>query len=397
MSGGGAAGGSAGGLAAPAVAAFPNSKFIGLAQVAIVGAPQGVAVVTVREQQGTQASILEGWSFNGASTPVQSRSISWATDYRVQGIGSNQVVTYVAGRSSLSITAEEISSADLSRVGVATSLTALTAGSDAGVTRMNLLSSNLAPVVVWVGDGVSSTVHRMETQNASSVAALVSTPAQSFTQGDDIIEAPTGALPNRWLATSRCTGDCSLLTSTSFGTGTVGRLAWGPYSTTVAALNPPTLFTTITSGLGGAAVFDSGSPIRVATDGNTFIYLAGQGPFGTLVVERRDAVSGARDMLYSSSAALRLVDITRAQNGVGVYLLVALTQAVTFAGTSFNPVSANQGNVAVIRIDAMTGVSANFFDIPLDQQPVAFARSQGFLYIAVQEGTNAVLWKIPAP
>lgn len=114
------------------------------------------------------------------------------------------------------------------------------------------------------------------------------------------------------------------------------------------------------------------------------------------MVERRDATTNSRDVLYTSSGAIKLADMTRAQSGSGVYLLVTANQFATFAGATFNPDTTNTGNVGVIRIDTMS-VSASYTNIPLDQQAVAFAKSEGFLYVAVQEGTNAVLWKIPAP
>lgn len=338
-------------------------------------------------------SILEGWSFDGGTNPAATRSLSWSSEYRVQGIGSNQAVTYIAGRAANGINAEQVDSATLARVGTMTNLTTFLASTDAGVSRVNVLSNAVAPAFIWVSEDGLATLYRMQTQNISFGA--MSSPGL-IVQGDDVIEVPAAFGSNRWLATSRCAGNCTFLGVTSSATGSYGRLLTGLSVSNTNGLSAPTEFSTI-EGTGGVSLFEPTSPIRVATDGNMSLYLAGQGPGGTLVVERRSLGTGAREVLYTATGPLKLADMTRAQMGSGVYLLVTLSQPASFAGTIFNPTAANLGNVAVIRIDTATGASANFFDIPLDQQAVAFAKSQGFLYVAVQEGPNAVLWKIPAP
>lgn len=347
-----------------------------------------LAVVTVREQQNVQESILEGWPFDGGVTPARTRSLSWSGEYRVQGIASNQTSTYVAGRHALGVNAEQVDATTLERAGSVTNLAVYLGPNDAGVTRMKALSPPTAPIFVWVSGESSTSLYRMETQNFSTNDVGSPNPVM----GDDVIDLPT---PNTLLATARCTGSCTMLGITSVATGSVGRLIRAPYIANASTVSAPTDFSPITGAPGGVPVFDSASPIRVASDGSLFVYLAGQGPGGTLVVERRDATTNTRDVLYTSSGAIKLADMTRAQTGSGVYLLVTVSQLASFAGTIFNPVAANLGNVAVIRIDTI--VNANFFDIPLDQQAVAFTKSQGFLYVAVQEGPNAVLWKIPAP
>ena len=58
----------------------------------------------------------------------------------------------------------------------------------------------------------------------------------------------------------------------------------------------------------------------------------------------------------------------------------------------------NQRNVVVIRIDATLNVSSTAFNLPGDQRAVGFAGGgNGFLHIAINEGLNAVLWRIPEP
>lgn len=376
---------------------MPNSRFIGIAQVAVVGAPSDPAVVTVREDQSGTSSILEGWALNGASIPSRSRTIAWSTDYRVQAIGSNQAVTYLAGRSALSITAEQISATTLARIGPSTSLATLANDSDAGVTRLNVLSPAIAPVFVWVAGGTVATLHRMETQN-TSVSALTSTAmSPGVLRGDEVIDVPLAMGDTRLFATSRCVDACSFLTISSAAMGPFARMLVSQYSPSQASISPPTLFQLIAQpSLGMPAVFDTASPIRAAFDGSTGVFLAGQAAFSTLVVERRDASSLMRTNVFTSDAALRVVDIVRAQNGVGVYVLVNYSQPVTFGPAVLNYTNGHQGNVGIIRIDTV-GVSASVFDIPLDQQAVAFAKSGAFLYVAVHEGSNAVLWKIPAP
>lgn len=348
-----------------------------------------LAVVTVREQQNMQESILEGWPFDGGVTPARTRSISWSGEYRVQGIASNQTSTYIAGRFSLGVNADQIDSTTLASMGSSTNLALYLGSNDAGVTRMKALSPSTAPIFVWVSGEGSTSLYRMQSQNLSTNDVGSPNPVM----GDDVIDLP---MPNTLLATARCTGSCTLLGITSVATGAVGRLIRAPYIANSSTVSAPTDFSPIVGPPGGVAVFDAASPIRVASDGNLFVYLAGQGPGGTLVVERRDATTNSRDVLYTSSGAIKLADMTRAQSGSGVYLLVTANQFATFAGATFNPDTTNTGNVGVIRIDTMS-VSASYTNIPLDQQAVAFARSQGFLYVAVQEGTNAVLWKIPAP
>lgn len=313
--------------------------------------------------------------------------MSWSGEYRVQGIGSNQTSTYIAGRSPSGINAEELDPATLGRVGPVTNLASFMGSSDAGVTRVNVVSASLGPALIWVSQGGSATLHRMQTQSLSSLS--MSSPGL-VTQGDDIIVAT-----NRWLATSRCSDNCSFPGVTSSATGTVARLVSGSFDGNNSALGAPTEFSTILGQAGGPAVFDPGSPIRIATDGSGAFFLAGQDSSGRLVVQRRDLTTGALLVEYASTGAIKLADMTRAQMGTAVYLLVTVGQVSSFSGAIFNPVAANLGNVAVIRIDTI--VNASFFDIPLDQQAVAFTKSQGFLYIAVQEGTNAVLWRTPAP
>ncbi len=395
--GGSTAGGSAGGFTYPVMAVIPNSRFIGIAQIAIGGPPFGAAVATVREPLDGGFSILEGWTSNGNATPAQSRTISWATAYRVTAIASNVSTTAIAVRSANGVSIEEVQPASNFGTVGSTNLEFYMAPNDAGVSRLSMLpAGTTAPMLAFVqGGGVGHV--RLYRLSTGSFSTLNYTPGamSAVAFGDDLIDSPIpGSTSSRLLATARCPGSCSFAGSSVTTTGQGARFAWMLYPPAANALGTTSMHAALASS-SSMSTFSPNEPVRAASDGNTFVYFAGLGFSDELVVERRDAVTGLRDSLFTGMGTLRLVDLRRSPTGAAVLVLATYQSASSFAGTLPHSMG-SQRNVVVIRIDSASSVSASSFDLPGDQQAVGFAGGgNGYLYIAINEGPNALLWRIP--
>lgn len=395
--GGMTAGGAGGGFMYPVMAVLPNSRFIGIAQVAIGGPPLGTAVATVREPLDGGFSILEGWTSNGSGTPAQSRQISWASAYRVTAIASNVSNTAIAARSSNGVSIEEVlPTSNFGTVG-STNLELYVGASDAGVSRLSMLpAGTTAPMLAFVqGGGVGHV--RLYRLSTGSFSTLNYTPGvmSAVASGDDLLDSPIpGSTSSRLLATVRCSGGCSFAGSSVTTTGMGARFAWMLYPPAANALGMTSMHAALVSG-NSMPTFSPSEPVRAASDGNTFVYFAGLGFSDELVVERRDAVTGVRESLFTGTGTLRVVDLKRSPTGAAVLVLATYQSPSSFAG-DFPFTFSNQRNVVVIRIDSAANVSASSFDLPGDQQAVGFAGGgNGSLYIAINEGPNAVLWRIP--
>lgn len=386
----------------PVMAMLPNSRFIGISQVAVGGPPTGTVVATVREPLDGGLSVLEGWTSNGSAVPSQNRVVSWSSAYRVTAIASNIQDTAIAVRSSSGISIEAVS--PLSNFGTAgfTNLETFVGASDAGVSRLSMLSAgSTAPVLVFIqGNGLNGSA-RLYRTGAGVIAPLSYAPANmgGIAWGDDVIDSlEPGARTSRILVTARCTDTCSFAGTNVTSTGLGARFAWVSYLPAGTALGSTTMHSLLLGSF-SAPIFSSSSPVRVATDGNNFVYFSGQGAAGELLVERRAASNGMRDgNLLSSTGALQLVDVKRASNGAAVLLLATYQSSGVSFATVLPYTSSNQRNVVVIRIDDMLNMSSTAFNVPGDQQAVGFAGGgNGFLHIAINEGPNAVLWRIPEP
>lgn len=395
--GGMTAGGAGGGFVYPVMAVIPNSRFIGIAQVAVGGPPSGVAVATVRERNDGGVSILEGWTSNGSATPAQNRTISWSTAYRVTGIASNTSNTAIAVRSSTAVSVEEVLPAsNFGTIGF-TNLEMSFGASDAGISRLSMLPvGTTAPMLAFVQGGGMANVrlYRLSTGSFSTLDYQPGTMgAVAF--GDDLIDSPIpGSASSRFLVTVRCPGACSFAGSGVTTTGLGARFAWMLYPPAANALGMASTHAALLN-LNVMPFFSANERVRAVSDGNTFVYFAGQATNDDLVIERRDAVTGLRDMVFNSTGTLRLVDLRRSPTGAAVLVLATYQSSSSFAGT-FPFTAGNQRNVVVIRIDASANISALPFDVPGDQQAVGFAGGgNGFVYLAINDGPNAVLWRIP--
>ena len=401
--GGSMAGGSAGGATvAPLMVSIPNSRFLGIAQVAVGGPPFGTVIATVREPLDGGSSILEGWASNGSPTPSQSRVISWSSAYRVTAIASNISDTALAVRSSNGISIEAV--LPLSNFGTAgfINLESFIGASDAGVSRLSMLpTGSTAPVLAFVqGSGPNGSA-RLYRTGSGSIAPLSYTPSNmgGIAWGDDVIDSPEpGSSASRILVTARCSETCAFGGTNVTSTGLAARFAWVSYPPAATALGMTSMHALLVGSF-STPIFSPNGPVRVASDGNNFVYFGGQAMSGELVVERRAATTGMRDgNLLSSIGALQLVDVKRASNGAAVLLLATYQTSNVSFPTVLPFTSSTQRNVVVIRIDAMLNVSSTPFNLPGDQQAVGFAGGgNGYLHIAINEGPNAVLWRIPEP
>ncbi|MDP3238001.1 MAG: hypothetical protein Q8N26_34740, partial [Myxococcales bacterium] len=398
--GGSTAGGSAGGSSADGGAlvmvTLPNSRFIGIAQVAVGAAPTQTASATVREPIDGGSSILEGWAANGSATPSRTRLIPWMGGYRATAIASNTNQIAMAVQSSFGLSVELMDSSFVN-AGFSSLETGVT---DAGISRLAMVPG-MSAVFAFVqgqaqGQGNPSGSARFFRAAPGTALSTAYSPMDGgVAYGDDIIDA---SLPNtpRLLLTSRCPHTCSFGGTAVTTTGLAGRFALMTYDPNTFSL--PSVATHESVEV-ARVPFARNEVLRAASDGSTFFYLAGQGSTGELTVERRSAASGMRGNEWTSTGALRLVDIRRSPNGSAVVLLATYEAAnVSFNMTTFPHTSGNQRNVVVIRIDAGGTVTSTAFNLPGDQQAVGFAGGgNSFLHIAINQGSDAVLWRIPEP
>lgn len=133
-----------------------------------------------------------------------------------------------------------------------------------------------------------------------------------------------------------------------------------------------------------------------ASEGNAAFTFFGRGGAGELVVERRDAATGSRAAFNASTGAFTLSEVT--QVGALTFVLGSITNAVTIGGTLVPWTPTNGRNVVLIRVAIGGALTPFTWDVPGDQVPVGLAAgNNGALYIALNEGPNAVLWRIPVP
>lgn len=387
---------------APIVVVVSNNRFIGITQVSAGGAPTAPVIATVREPIDGGISMLEGWSLMGG-TPSQSRLISWSSAYRVTAIASNITDTTIAVRASNSISVEGV--LPMSNFGTNGFVTIETfdGGVDAGVSRLSMLpGGSTAPALAFVqgsGSNGSARLHRVSVSTGVSVSSSYFPNSPGVAYGDDVIDSPEpGSSSSRLLVTARCTDACTFGGTTALGTGLVARFAWMLYPPAATALGPASMHSVLLGSF-SAPIFSATDAVRVASDGNNFVYFGGQGAAGELLVERRAATTGMRDgNLLSSTGPLQLVDMKRAPSGAAVLLLATYQSSGVSFVTVLPHTAGNQRNLVIIKIDAMLNVSSSAFNLPGDQQAVGFAGGgPGFLFVAINEGPNAVLWRIPEP
>ncbi len=265
---------------------------------------------------------------------------------------------------------------------------------DAGISRLAMVPGMDAVFAFVQGHGTPSGSARfLRAANQSSFSTAYSPMDGGLAYGDDIINA---SLPNtpRLLLTSRCPHTCSFGGTAVATTGLAARFALMTYDPNTFSLPLVATHAPVDGG------FSPSEVLRAASDGNTFFYLAGQASNGELLVERRFATNGTlTNEMWRSTGPLRLVDIRRSPNGSAVVLLATYEAAnVSFNMTTLPHTLENQRNVVVIRIDAGGTVTSTAFNLPGDQQAVGFAGGgNGFLHIAINQGNDAVLWRVPEP
>lgn len=400
--GGGTAGGSSGGPVYPALAIMPNSRFLGMTGLSSVAAPPAPVVVTLREPLDGGASILEGWTGDGGALPSQLRSMPWANNMRVQAVAGNALnALAISGLAGTNVNVEHLTTT-LSPIGAPTTLEVQLSGTTT-ITRMTALPVPDAPMVAFVHGGGSSGVARIYRvgTTVSSVQLVAGSGAQAL--GGDLIVSPLPRIyqpVNRMLVTARCTNGCTLGGIASSDFGLANRFGWMGFDASTSGLGPVSTHQVLLDQSGGGLMFSGADPVRAGSDEKNFVYFAGQSWTGQLVVDRRDAASGlSAAMPLVSAGVLRVVDVLPARGTPAGVLVLATydTGGVVFGGPL--PWGMGQaGNVAIFRVSETSQINGTMFAIPGDQRAVAFAHGPpGLLYIAVNEGPDAVLWRVPSP
>lgn len=389
----------------PALAVMPNSRFVAITSVGPFMTPPPLSspsVVTVREPLAGGTSIVEGWKTDGGSTPVQSRSFSWATTLHVEAVAGNSTGFLAVGGRTTNTVAVEV----MSPTGFGTSGYTTLEPIDGGVptmTRLRALEVGVAPAVAWVQGGGQpnlARLYRVATPVMLTHVHAAGMLGQSF--GDDLIESPLPRpMPTgpRLLMTARCNDICTFTGAFTSNYGLAHRYAWFPYDVGTPAMGTAVTYQAVLDPGGSAPVFFGGRQVRLAADNNLFVYLAGQSPSGELLIERRHAGMGTRDFLFASTGVLTLADIITAPSpDPAVLVLANYTDGGVAFGGGLPQNGSNLGNIVILKISAANGVIASSFDIPGDQQAVAFTYAgEGFLFVAVNQGSDAVLWRVPAP
>jgi hypothetical protein len=224
--------------------------------------------------------------------------------------------------------------------------------------------------------------------------------------GDHLVDITTNASSPKFMMVGRCSDNCTFGDVPAVNAGPAHRFSFFGLDPSSTSLTAPTNHQIITGTSG--LVFDPASAIRGAFDGSASMYFAGQAFAGGFVIERRGSAVGntARSALFTSTGGpVQIVDAMRAGNGVGVLLLVSYDgQAIVTTGIANNQsatlrfTNGNQTNVAVLHVDSMAEtISERSFDLPGAQAPVGFAKAGGNVYVVLNEGSSAVLWRFPEP
>lgn len=374
-----------------------NRKFIGIARVAGLGGYPAQRFATLSEAADGGSSMLDTWATD-AGFVLSTRVVAWS-DMHVQAIGSatdgRMAIGGVSGTNMLVL--EYVEPTNFFAPSNPKTLSA--AGPAGRVVRIRGVNSTAAPLMVLF-DGVTANEARWQ------LPVLMGNTfgLQSFSSGlsgavtaDDLVSTPFGGITNAVVVTGRCQGQCTFAgVMGSMTLRSVGHLGWTEYDPTTGAINAAAAgsFRSLTSG--AVSSFNEASAIRAATDGNAFIYLAGQGSSGELVIQPWTHTSPAPQPSIISTGPLTLVDFIRGPTGV--LLLARLNAAgVSFGGPGLPWTASNLGNVVVLRIDNTGALSARTWDLPGDQRPVAFEHAEGQLAILVNEGPDALLWRVPTP
>ena len=371
---GGSAGGASGGSAGPVyaqLARFQNSRFVGIAGVGLAGAPS--AVGTLRTDGGS--SLYESWASDGGIVDRVDAGLSTGL-----AIASNRTTRAIASRFGGAISATTyapplaVTNGVSLGVGEVRRLQVLEGAPD----RVAALTQDLNMGVLQVLDPGYGT-------------APISGTALTL---DELIEVTDNG-PLRYLVTMRC---LSCQVGTLVASNPTRAHYWAAFESNGAGgITPLWLSPTIP---GGGTVTIS-SPVRVARDGFTYLYLAGQQPGGSLAIERRFAADGGVAStptsmpLATSVAPLTFADMIRGPGGPNVLVLAKAPNPTTFAG---QPVGGASTNNIVVLAGSANGYSATTLDVSGDQNPVAFAHGgDGWLYIILNEGPDTVLWRVPVP
>jgi hypothetical protein len=399
--GSGMGGGSAGGGPVPvfpALAIMPNSRFVAMTGLdSTSGAPTPV-VVTVREPLTGGASIVEGWTGDGGVLPSVTRTFRWDAGLQVHAIAGNALgMLAVGGLRGNDVMVEHLNRSTLATVGIEL-LETQAVGGNTTVSRMTMLPITSNPTIAFVqGAPNRARIYRLGTGGTTSIDLMSS--GQPL--GDDVIDSPTPPLlpvTPRLLMTGRCTDGCSIGGYSSTNMGLASRFAWLNYGPATVSLGPVIQYSMLLNPT-GSLMFNGNFKVRAAGDEKDFIYFAGQSTTGQLIVNRRDAMMAQTDATLTSTGALSLADILTARGlPAGVLVLTNYQSSGVAFGGSLNWSTGDATNIALFRVSETSALSGSHFAIPGDQRAVAFAHGPpGLLYVTVNEGQNAVLWRVPSP
>ncbi len=403
--GGTAGGGTAGGTNVSVFATLNNTRFVGIAQVDISASGLAPIVATLAEPLDGGTSLLHGWANPLGGMASQTRSLPWSSAMQVHAIASNAAgTTVIAGRNGTSMSFEVVAPGTNFATTGAGVFESNMGPATSRVSRLTVVNTSVAPIFAFIEGGTIQSTARLYrvASGTNSMLSVTTMTSGGLAYGDDVINSPLPPIvfDTRMLMVARCSESCTFTGMSSADIGLAARFGWFTIEPLGMTAGTPLNLTVLTSAASSTPVFNGNARTRVASDGNQALYFAGQGLSNELVIERRSAnpQTGGREAFFTSVGAVRLVDLKRSPSGQGVLVLAVYSQSgASFEGSSLPFTTGVGGNVVLLRLEAGLAPFVLPFDRPGDQQPVGFATAGSDLVIAVNEGPNAVLWKLPTP